>query len=406
MGQVEKVSRWPVMPERPDLPIALLVVLVLTLSSCAGIPSAGPLTSEVIEQSGAAPTGQPNYIVVPVSEPVSNVLAIRPTASFVQIFGDDGPLPPTVDTGDTLAVTIWEAGEGGLFSNAVVPGQYVPTSKGATIAELTIGRDGSISIPFAGRIAVSNLEPMEIEERIVAELTGMAADPQVQVVVTRNISNSVTVHGEVASGARIPLSTKGDRILEAIAAVGGTRVPTEEAVIQLTRGESTVSVPYNVLLDNPQENIYLQGGDTLTVIREPRSFTAFGAIASNGQMPFQTRSVTLDQAMARVGGLNDFRADPGGIFVFRYEPPSLARELSPDFVHFVDRPQVPVVYWLNFHEAETYFLARQFLIQDKDIIYVANARLTELQKFLTTIGLALSPAATTAALGASIAPRN
>ncbi|MGY9105878.1 MAG: polysaccharide biosynthesis/export family protein [Alphaproteobacteria bacterium] len=357
------------------------------------------MTSDVVDGTAS---GGINYIVVPVTQPVSQVLAFRPPTSFVKIFGEGTPPSSAVDIGDVLTVTIWEAGGGGLFTTATMPGQIIPTTRGATIAELVIARDGKISIPFLGRIAVAGMEPAEIEEKIVAGLAGKTVDPQALVVVTRNISNSVTVGGEIASGARIPLSVKGDKILDAIAAVGGIRILTVDATIQLTRGERTVDVPYNVLLDNPHENIYLLGGDILTVIREPRSFTAFGALTSNAQIQFQTKSMTLDEAMAKAGGLNDFRADPAGVFVFRYEPPSLARQISSDNGPYSDATLVPIVYWLDFHDAGAYFLARQFLIQDKDIIYVANARMTELQKFFTAIGAALTPATTSVALGAAL----
>ena len=50
---------------------------------------------------------------------------------------------------------------------------------------------------------------------------GKAIQPQVLVSVVRSVSNSVTVSGEVVNGARVPLSTKGDRVLDVIAASAG-----------------------------------------------------------------------------------------------------------------------------------------------------------------------------------------
>ena len=44
-----------------------------------------------------------------------------------------------------------------------------------------------------------------------------------------------------------------------------------------------------------------------------------------------------------------------------------------------------VVYRINLRDPNTYFLARNFAVQNKDIIYVANAIATELQKFLTIV---------------------
>ena len=51
----------------------------------------------------------------------------------------------------------------------------------------------------------------------------------------------------------------------------------------------------------------------------------------------------------------------------------------------------PVVYRLNLREAKNYFYAKQFPIEDKDVIYVANAPLTELQKVFTLINTVTGP---------------
>jgi hypothetical protein len=42
------------------------------------------------------------------------------------------------------------------------------------------------------------------------------------------------------------------------------------------------------------------------------------------------RLIAIAQALAKAGGLLDNRSDPRGVFVFRYEPESVARQLRPD----------------------------------------------------------------------------
>ena len=51
----------------------------------------------------------------------------------------------------------------------------------------------------------------------------------------------------------------------------------------------------------------------------------------------------------------------------------------------------PVVYRLDLRDAKSYFLAQRFPIEDKDIIYVANADLNELQKFFTLLNTLTGP---------------
>ena len=51
----------------------------------------------------------------------------------------------------------------------------------------------------------------------------------------------------------------------------------------------------------------------------------------------------------------------------------------------------PVVYRLNLKEAQNFFFAERFPVEDKDVIYVANAPLTELQKVFTLINTVTGP---------------
>ncbi len=383
---------------------ALLAFFTIALcaTGCAGLPVAGPLSSEIVEnKKNAAKPTHVDYIVIDVTELVCRVLANRPLESFRATFGEGGPPPNhTIGVGDSLVVTIWEAGVGGLFSNPIPITQAAPSSRGVSLPEIVVAQDGAITVPYVGHITVVGRLPAEVEGMIEAGLRGKAVEPQVLVTVPRSIVNTVSVGGEVANGARVPLSIRGDRILDVIATGGGVRAPINEAIVRLTRDGRTVSVPFATIVQRPQENIYLNPGDILTIVRLPQTFTAFGALARNFQIPFESDSITAEEAVAKAGGLIDQRADPTGLFVFRYEPADLIRTLTPGLSVTAD--VVPVIYRLDMRNAGSYFLARQFGVRDKDIVYVANAPLNEVQKFLGLLGSALGPAATTAAAGAAI----
>jgi len=388
------------MPETPALFVMITVALVG--AGCSGLPIAGPLASDIVSDSASGPA-KIDYVLVDVSEAVCQTLAERPVESFQTVFGTGGPPGArTIGIGDSLSISIWEAGSGGLFSGAVPINQIAPASRGVTLPELVVAEDGKITIPFAGRIVVNGKLPADVEEEIAAGLKGKAVDPQIVVTVARSIDNTVAVSGEVGSGARVPLGVKGDRILDAIAAAGGVRIPVNEAVIRLTRGERTASVSYDVILQHPAENAFLRAGDVLTVVRSPQTFTAFGAVGRNFEIPFEADSISAEEAIAKAGGFLDQRADPSGLFVFRFEPEALVHRIAPGEVAAARAGLVPVVYRLNMKDAGSYFLAREFAIRNKDIVYAANAPLNELQKFLALIGAALGPAATSAAVGSSV----
>jgi polysaccharide export outer membrane protein len=232
----------------------------------------------------------------------------------------------------------------------------------------------------------------------VDSLKGKAIEPQAVVTITTNISNTATVTGEVTEGKRVPLSVNGDRILSVIASAGGIRAAANECFIRLTRNGHTVSVAFNKILADPRENIFIRPGDVVTVIREPQTFTAFGGTGKNASVPFDATGITLEEAIAKAGGLLDYRADPSGVFLLRFEPAPLVTELTNSEQNHFTRELVPVVYRLNLRDATSYFLARTIPMHNRDILYVANAPLNEIQKMLTAIGQLTQPVVSGAAI--------
>ncbi|KIU25992.1 sugar transporter, partial [Methylobacterium radiotolerans] len=314
---------------------------------------------------------------------VVEALRGRPLDSLLASFGDHRPSSePVIGIGDMVSVSVWEAGSGGLFSGPLVADRFSAGSKSALIPEQPVGRDGAISVPYAGRIKVAGRRTQDVQALIENELAGKAIQPQVLVSVTRPISQAVTVTGEGAAGARLPLSGHGDRILDVIAAAGGNRAPVNETFVRLSRGPVTATVPLTTVVSNPRENIYLRPNDVLTLVRDPQTFIAVGALGNSTELPFQADGITLAQALAKARGLSDFAADPAGTFIFRFEPASVVRRLSPGS-KLLGTPLVPVVYRIDMRDPNSLFVSQAFRMRNRDLIYVSNAPFTEVQKVLT-----------------------
>ncbi|KQS82181.1 sugar transporter [Methylobacterium sp. Leaf361] len=396
------------------------------------MPAAGP-TASAIQAGAEVATADggilARYEIIDVTPSVVEALRGRPLDSLLASFGDHRPSSePVIGIGDMVSVSIWEAGSGGLFSGPLVADRFSAGSKSALIPEQPVGRDGAISVPYAGRIKVAGRRTQDVQALIENELAGKAIQPQVLVSVTRPISQAVTVTGEGAAGARLPLSGHGDRILDVIAAAGGNRAPVNETFVRLSRGPVTATVPLTTVVSNPRENIYLRPNDVLTLVRDPQTFIAVGALGNSTELPFQADGITLAQALAKARGLSDFAADPAGTFIFRFEPASVVRRLSPgsklrglsDFAAdpagtFIFRfepasvvrrlspgskllgtPLVPVVYRIDMRDPNSLFVSQAFRMRNRDLIYVSNAPFTEVQKVLTAFNGVTGPVASAA----------
>jgi polysaccharide biosynthesis/export protein len=365
----------------------------LALAGCSGISGTGPSAGDVAAEAGTG--AAPRYELVDIDSSVVEILRHRGPASFLAHFGDYRPsVEPRIGIGDTVAVTIWEAGAGGLFSAPLVADRFSTGSKSATIPDQVVGRDGAITVPYAGRIPVAGRTTRAVQTIVEHALQGKAIQPQVLVNVAHSVSNTVTVTGEVANGARVPLSVKGDRVMEVIAAAGGIRAPVNETYVQLSRGDVTERVAMTRVSSDPKENIYMRANDVLTLIRDPQTFIAYGATGRNAEIPFDAEGINLSQALAKAGGLLDAQSDPGGVFVFRYEPEDVARALRSDSPLIQHGYSTPIVYRLNLREADSLFVAQSFQVLNRDLLYVSNAPIASLRKVMEIVSLITTPAYT------------
>jgi polysaccharide export outer membrane protein len=362
--------------------------VVAFLNACSVIPTSGPNRQQIVA-AGTQPDSP--YLVVPVSDFTIQTLARFPGPSLYGKFGDyRPPVLQRIGIGDTLDVTVFEAASGGLFSQPVSTSDTTG-SHSAQIPPQVVQRDGSITVPYAGRVNVVGQTTPEVEKTIVERLTGKAIEPQAIVTLSQNLSNSVSVTGEAVVGARVPLSTRGDHILDVIAEAGGIIVPAHETFLELSRGNRTVRVPFQTLLAEPKENIFARPGDTLTVVRYPLTFTAIGATGRNSVEPFDAIGISLEEAVGKASGLLDDRADPQGVFVLRYEPVAIARNYPGLTPQQAALNLVPVAYVINLRDPNALFLARRFSVHDKDIVYVSNSPFSDLSKVLAIVGAVTSP---------------
>ncbi|MEL6477468.1 MAG: polysaccharide biosynthesis/export family protein [Pseudomonadota bacterium] len=355
---------------------------LILVAGCSALPSSGPSTGALLD----APTP---LLVIEADRDV--IAALSKRSSFgqgdrIEAEGDGADLKIAV--GDRVTVSIYETLAGdpvtGLFNGSKVP-------------EQTVSRKGRIFIPYIGRVKAAGRTRDAVAAEIARRLGTRTLDPSVLVTVEKRLSNAVSVIGDATEGGLAVLEPGAERLLDAVAQMGGVTVPAHEATISLTRKGRTWRTPFSEILRDPVQNVRLAPGDLVAVTHEARSFIAAGANGRSGLFPFRPGHTTLAEGLAQAGGLRDDRADPSGIFVLRYEPRGFVTALYGSAP--VDGLEVPTVYRFDFRQPEQLFLARRFMLRDDDIVFISNARTVQIQKFLDLFRTTLSTGTQAASAG-------
>lgn len=363
-----------------------MLVAGILLASCQ---SFGPSRSEIVGATTVpTPAGSQTAIkVVKVSGASAYQLPAVPAAPlFASVLAGARPVGTAVEVGDAVEVTIWEAPPATLFGGSGADtrvGTPISTSRPTVLPELYVGPDGTISVPFAGAVQARGRTLREIEEDIVRRLRGRANAPQAQVRLARNVSSTVTVVGEVGQSAQVPLTPRGERLLDVLARVGGVKTPVNLTTVQVTRNGQSYRMPLSAIIDRGENNVVLARDDVVTVLFQPYSFTVLGAAGRNDEIKFEAFGITLSQALGRIGGLQDGRANPRGVFLFRWGDRSDPANLRD-----------PIIYSFDLKDPAVYFMAQQFRMENGDLIYVTNSPVAELQRFVGIVSQAIFPAAT------------
>lgn len=375
------------MPIPQRLSAALLLLLA---TGCSTIGGSGPSAKAIGRAARPGTAADRDISVVPLDEATARRAAAFARAQrFADVFGVVAPTSTVIGVGDVLDIAIWEAPPAVLFG-ATPPGANIGSAiaQSAGIPQQVVGEDGMITIPFVGSVAVRGSTPQAVGRMIVTRLAGRAHSPQAIVRLAQNDSRAVTVMGEVGATRRMPLTPRGERLLDALAASGGSRQPVAKTTVQLTRAGRTAAMPLDAIVRDPTENVMLQAGDVITAIFQPYSFIALGAVGQNAEVPFEGGGISLAQALGRIGGLRDDRADVRSVFVFRLEHPEVLDSEMARTARRTAEGLVPVVYRLDLGQGASFFTAQDFGVRDRDVLYVSNAPIADLQKFLNIVSSA------------------
>ncbi|MBT9383456.1 polysaccharide biosynthesis/export family protein [Pseudooceanicola sp. CBS1P-1] len=348
------------------------MLAVLALAGCQSLPRTGPNKSDIYEGSVQR---QGDAFVVSVDDRVTRTTAVLPKLGFSAAFRGAGALSSdAIRPGDTLALTIWENVDDGLFATG--------GARATQLGGIQVDDGGFIFVPYAGRIKAAGNTPESIRQIISDKLAQQTPDPQVELQRTAGNGATVTLVGKIAGQGVHLIERPTTRLSGMLAAAGGLSIDPEAAEITVIRGRQRSTARFEDIFDNPRDDIALRNGDRILVQETVRSFTVLGAAGAQKIVPLERPTLSGVEAIALAGGLRSNAADPTGVFVLRNEAPEIAGPvLGRTDLSGAQR----MVYVLDLTKPNGLFLAGDFLIRDGDLLYVTEAPFTQWDKAVSAM---------------------
>src|ERR1700736_119775 len=258
--------------------ISLFALALLGTGGCSFFPVSGPTSADI--KNGTSPTVP--YALIKLAPETIDILAAHEPKGLAGAFTDRRPSANIAfGIGDVVSVTIFEAAAGGLFiplEAGVRPGNFV------TLPDQMVDSNGNITVPFAGLIKTAGRTSVQVQDDIVNKIKNRAIEPQAVVTLAQQRTSLISVVGAVTAPIRfaVPASGAGDRVLDAITRAGGIAGPGYDTWVMLERGGRRATVPFENLVMNSKNNIYILPGDRIYVYQESQKFIAFGAMGGSG----------------------------------------------------------------------------------------------------------------------------
>ena len=358
------------------------ITIAISLYGCSNttafLPASGPSSSTIVNSKTSK-----NIQVVDITSQNFTQYNLTSDRLYNQSFWYRSKPVLKLGAGDVIQISMWEAPPAVLFgSTGISSGDAIGLSGGVlNLPEQIVSAQGYIVVPFVGSVQTQGKTLADIESLIKNKLSKIANKPQVIARLVQNNTNTVSLIADGRSFT-IPLTPKGERLIDLVAKVGEIK-KVKSMSFAVIRGQNQISVRASDLSDKDMYNIYLYPGDTVRVLQEQYDVSVLGAANVNTVLSFGDNGLTVADAIAKTAGINDYKANAKGIFIFRKSTTLLNDD------------EQSKIYRFDLTTSEGVMVAQKFNLKDKDILYISNASGAELQKFLSIIGSALNPVAAT-----------
>ena len=341
----------------------ILIIVSFFLGACTTTPGSNISSTQFAALLDTSASSNVRASRVLITPEVVRGLTATDIQSPPSVSGAVKPYVYRVGAGDVLSVVVWDHPEltapFGSFNNAQEQGNVVR-------------EDGTIYYPFIGAVKAAGRTALEIRNEMETRLAQYIESPQVDVRVAGYRSQRFFVAGSVAKPGTFPITDIPLTLVDAINRAGGLTDNADLFDVRLTRGDKSRVTPlYDILYEGDvAKNVVLQHGDVVHVApNELRHAFVFGEVIQPQALPLTNRPLSLTQALANVGGIQEARADGRGVYVVR----------GSEFEGVVD------VYQLDISKAWMLALGDQFILEARDIVYVSPAPITRWNRWVSNV---------------------
>lgn len=315
-----------------------------------------------------------------------------------------------IGKGDVLNITVWDH-----------PELTTPSENNAFGGHI-VGSDGYFYFPNAGKIRALGKTIRIIRDELESKLGSFITKPQVSVSIANYRSQKVYTSGAIVSPSTLVISDTPTTVRDAISSSGGLKPNQYTGYAELYRNGKNISIDLNRMLryNDNRQNFILKNGDRLNIVerseldefnrklnldvrkentisavrlrneiksidklnpvklkyalereraiarlkkeleRELRSEQAkvfvMGEVYKPGSVKYQLEDgMTLAEAINEAGSFKEDSVNPKGIFLVRKE---------------AENDKIPTVYQLPMSTVQSIFLAEEFNVRPRDVVYV------------------------------------
>ena len=236
-----------------------------------------------------------------------------------------------------------------------------------------IGPNGSIDLPFVGRVNIKNFTLNEAKQKLISVLKKYYRNYDLQVKIEEFNSSKVYILGAVKNQITIDLNQKPIKLIDA--AIQANYSPNSSSKDFgnkgfLRRDNEVYKIDLNSIFQSTdtKDNFYLKKDDVLFVDRNSDALHIFGEVTRPG-IYFPNKDYSLTELISSAN-MNKLTANASKVYVIRE-----------DYNSFLKIN----IFKINIKNPINLILGKKFLLKPKDIIFVPPTKLVKWNRVISLL---------------------